>query len=257
MRKISKFYALLVLSLIVPACSFFDKSAAVEPVGNFFIANFNSVTLNAPGVMEITQGEIESLEILGDKTLTSAVRAEVVDGGLVISTLFDIPPGALIAYKLRVKNINSITLDSFSVIKIPALKGNQLEMVINGLGRIQLGEVEAQNLKVNINGDGNLSADLIKSGTVFISSNGAGNVSVASGSADILKLNFISGSFFGEDFKSRSADVTVSGAAFIFVWAAEKMNAVVDGAGRVTYFGEPVMSMRMSGGGQIVGGGSK
>jgi len=257
MEKRNKANFIFLLWILILGCSFTSGATPTALNDNARIKGFDSITFNAPGILEIVQGETEALEITGDPLIVSAIHAEVNKHKLEISTTFEIPTNASISYKLFVKNINSIILDNFSVIKIPALTAGELEMAINGPGRIQAGKLEAQNLTVMMNGAGSFSADSIFATSTVISSIGAGNISIAGGNTDTLKLNLESGSFLGEDFKSLSAAVTVNGTGTVFVWSVKKLNVTVNGAGRITYFGEPTMNMSMNGGGQIMGGGLK
>ncbi len=86
---------------------------------NTTIKDFEIVTLNTPGVMEISQGTEESLEILGDPEVTSSITAIVTDGTLLISSEKDLPSNSSITYKLSVKELSSVFLNGFSVVKIP------------------------------------------------------------------------------------------------------------------------------------------
>ena len=260
MLKRDKVRAVFLLFVFMFGCSSTGgatPSTQNAAAGNVPIKDFDSLTFNAPGVLEIVQGETEALEVSGDPAFVSSIRAEVVDRRLEITAPSDIPPNASITYKLFVKNINDIVLNSFGVIKISALKTDRLGVTINGAGRIQAGELDADLLTVKMNGGGSFSADAIKSKSTDFSARGAGNISIAGGSADQLNLEMESGSFIGDDFKSLSAVVTVNGTGTVLVWAVQKLDVKVNGAGRVTYYGEPTMNMSMNGGGQIRSGGYK
>lgn len=251
------FYCIFLLPLFVLGCAVANGATPVAQSGGFPVADFETVTLNAPGVLEIIQGETEALEISGDPKLLSAIRAEVKDRNLVISAASAIPPNAFISYKLFVKKLNAVTLDSFSVVKAPSLTADDIEFTINGSGRIEVGALFAKKLKLALNGAGGFTANSVAANEVVLSSAGAGNVSIQSGNADKLNLKIGAGSFFGSDFKTSSAMVNVEGAGTALVWVAEKLNATINGTGKITYFGEPIMSMSVNGGGQLTSGGRK
>ena len=259
MSKRNKVRLHLLVIIFMLGCAFFTGATTPTAPGNNTmgsapIKDFDSIMFNAPGVLELNQSETESLEISGDPALVSAIRAEVKDRKLEISATAALPSNASITYKLAVKNINEIVLNSFGVIKIPALKTNRLRMTINGSGRMQAGELSADSLTVNLIGGGNFSADALQSSSVELSSRGAGNISIAGGSAEQLNLALESGSFIGDNFESLSVVVIVNGTGTVLVWAVEKLDVTVNGAGSVTYYGEPTISMSVNNGGQIMGG---
>jgi len=268
MLKKNKIYSILLLLVFVLGCSSVSGATPTTQDNeagngknsgedNAPVKDFDAITFDVPGILEIVQGETETLEILGDPAYVSAIRAEVKDRRLEISATSDLPSNASIRYKLVVKDINDIVLNSFGVIKIPTLKTKQLGMTITGSGRIQVGELSADSLTVEMIGAGNFSAEAIRSASVEFSSRGAGNISIAGGGTDQLHLAMESGSFIGDNFKSLSAVVIVNGTGTALVWTVEKLDVTVNGAGSVTYYGEPTMSMSMDGGGQIRGGGRK
>lgn len=252
MLKSKSIHAIFLLFVFLAGCVVPPESKV-----NALVKDVDAFTLDAPGVMEIVQGDVESFEISGDPALIAYVKTEVVNRRLVISTTSEISSNAGITYKLFVKDLNDVVLNSFGAIKNSQLKTKRLRMTINGPGRIQMGEINADSLTVEINDGGSFSADVIRSASAEFSSSGAGNISIAGGSTDQLDLTMELGTFIGDNFKSQSAVVAVNGTGIVLVWVVQKLDVKVNGAGRVTYYGEPTMNMSMSGGGQITGGGRK
>lgn len=268
MTKMKKIFFASLLFVFTVSCSFVAGGVTppieISPTpapdaaeSNAPIRDFDSIVFNAPGILEITQGETEALEISGDLDFVPAIRAEVKDRRLEISAGAEVPSNASLKYQLVVKDLSEIVLNSFSAIKIPAMKTQRLAIKINGAGRVQAGGLSADLLTVEIFGDGNFSAGELRSTSAKFISRGGGNLSIASGSADELSLELESGMFVGDNFESRAAVVTVNGTGNVLVWATQTLNVKVNGAGSVTYYGEPTLSMSMSGGGKVVGGGRK
>lgn len=254
---------LLALFLVLSGYLFFGcatSNATQSPlplVNQDLIKDFDFVTLNAPGVMEISQGSVESLEILGDSTAVSSITASVTDRMLVISTENDLPTNSSITYKLIVTNLEGVLLDEFSVIKIPSFASDALELTVSGSGRMDLGDIKVANLKFIVNGNGSIEADSITSTSLIVSSTDAGSVTIAGGSTVDLMLELGSGLFLGADFKSTNVTLNMNGSGSAQVWSVEKLDVTINGDGKVIYFGEPTMSMSVSGGGQLSGGGNK
>lgn len=221
------------------------------------VRDFEFVTLNAPGVMEISQGTVESLEIVGDPNVTSSITAKVTDRILVISSEKNLPTNSSITYKLSVKNLTGVLLNEFGVIKIPAYTSDSLELTVNGPGRMDLGDIKVADLKFINNGNGSIEADSVNSTHLTVFSTDTGGVSIGAGSTVNLVLELGSGTFLGADLKSINVTLNMNGSGSAQVWAVEKLDVTINGNGKVIYFGEPTMSMSISGGGQLTGGGNK
>ena len=224
---------------------------------NASVKDFEFVTLNTPGVMEISQGAVEFLEIVGDPNVISSITAVVTDRKLVISSEKALPTNSSIIYKLSVKNLTGVLLNEFGVVKIPNYTSEGLELTVNGSGRIDLGDIRVTDLKFVIKGNGSVEADSVTSTKLTVSSTDAGGVTIAGGNTVELVLELGSGTFLGADFKSTNVTLNMNGSGSAQVWAVEKLDVTINGNGNVIYFGEPTMSMSMSGGGQLTGGGNK
>lgn len=254
---------LLALSFILSGCLFLGCTASnatqspLPMVNQESIKDFDFVILNAPGVMEISQGDAESLEILGHSTTASSITATVTDRMLVISTEEDLPANSSINYKLVVTNLEGVLLDEFSVVKIPVFVSNAIELTVGGSGRMDLGDIKVANLKFIINGNGSIEADSVTSTNLIVSSTDAGSVTIGGGGTVDLILELGSGLFLGADFKSTNVTLNMNGSGSAQVWSVEKLDVTINGTGNVMYYGEPTMSTSISGGGQLSGGGNK
>jgi hypothetical protein len=254
-RKMVIFCFTLTCCLVSSCASPITNQPTVE---NPVIKDFETVVINTPGTLEIYQGTTESLDISGDSNVISSITTTITDKILTISSEQEIPVNSQITYKLSVKDLSSLTLNSFGVVKISAYAGaDNLELIVNGQGRMDLGDLKVDNLKLVIVGSGNISADSINSNLLTVTSKDTGSVSIESGQTTDLHLDFGSGPFLGSDFKSTNATVNLTGSGLIQVWAVEKMDVTINGTGSVTYFGEPTLSMSINGGGQLTGGGNK
>lgn len=249
---------LIIFGYLLSGCTFSKTDQSSAPLeNNDSIKDFEFVAFNTPGVMEISQGAIESLEILGDPDVISSITASVNDRTLVISSEKDLPSNSSITYKLSVRNLSGVLLNGFNVVKIPAYTSDALELTVNGPGRMDLGDIKVTDLKFIINGNGSIEADSITSTRLNVSSTDTGGVTISSGNTEDLVLELGSGPFLGADFRSANVTLNMNGSGFAQVWAVEKLSVTINGNGKVIYFGEPTMNMSMSGGGQLTGGGDK
>jgi len=75
---------------------------------------------------------------------------------------------------------------------------------------------------------------------------------VASGQSKSVKISSTgAGEIDAHDLRSSVADVSVTGAASVDVYASDQLDVTVSGAGRVTYGGNPKVNKRVSGAGQV------
>ena len=247
----------VLFSYLLSGCAVSGANQPVPADTAVPIKDFEFVTLNTPGVMEISQGAVDSLEIIGDPSVTSSITAVVIDRTLLISSEKDLPTNSSITYKLVVKNLTGMTLNEFAVVKIPAYTADTLELTVNGPGRISLGDIKVADLKFVIKGNGSIEADSVTSTKLAVSSTDTGSVTVKGGNTVNLILELGSGLFLGTDFKSTNVTLNMNGSGSAQVWSVEKLDVTINGNGKVVYFGEPTMSMNISGGGQLSGGGNK
>jgi hypothetical protein len=122
---------------------------------------------------------------------------------------------------------------------------------------MDIGDIKAADLKFVINGNGSIEADSVNSTSLTISSTDISAVTISGGSTQDMVLELASGTFLGADLKGTNVKLNMNGSGTAQIWAVEKLDVTINGTGQVIYFGEPTMSMSVSGGGQLQGGGNK
>ena len=60
------------------------------------------------------------------------------------------------------------------------------------------------------------------------------------------------GKIDAHDLRANDADVNVTGAAGVDVYATDELDVTVSGAGRVTYSGNPKVNKKVNGAGQVI-----
>jgi hypothetical protein len=162
---------------------------------------FTSISVHGPLSLTVDAGKAQSLTLRGDARFIQDVSSEVVNGEL----------------RLRIREKKNISWhgDPRVVITVPALRAIDVE----GAGEISLNGIRGERLDVNYRGAGRMGINGdVK--TFTMKAEGVGEVD-----AQALLAN--------------DADVSFRGIGDVKVFARNRLDAVVQGMGGVTYYGKP------------------
>ena len=166
------------------------------------IGDFQSIHAEGAGTLdvEVKSGQTgRSLEITADDNLLSLITTEVKDGVLEVTPAISMSPRS----GLRLK------------VSVPALVGIHLE----GANHLNLNIDSPADFDLHIEGAGRVKA-AGKVGRLTMHSEGAGNIDAA-------------------ELVASAVDVHIEGAGKAKVNATESLKAHIEGAGVITYSGEP------------------
>jgi hypothetical protein len=162
---------------------------------------FTAISVQGPISVTVDAGKAQSLTMRGDAGFIRDVTSEVVDGELRLRT--------------REKKNISWKGDPRVVITLPALRAVEVE----GAGEIKLNQIRGERLDVNYRGAGRMGINgEVK--TFRMKAEGVGEVD-----AKALVAN--------------DADVSFRGIGDVKVYARNRLDAVVEGMGNLTYYGKP------------------
>lgn len=202
------------------------------------VSGFDKVVLSGIGDLDIVQGQRESLEIEAEDNVIPNIKTEVSDGTLKIS--FDrktIIPTKSIKFHLVMRDVRGLETQGVSNIDAKSLKTDQLNVGISGTGNINIRNLTAQHLIVHVSGAGSFTTDgQVTDQEVTLS--GAGN-------------------YEGQDLKSETAGIAITGIGRVTCWATERLNVTISGTGGVDYYGNPEISQQISGLGSLKHAGNK
>jgi hypothetical protein len=181
------------------------------------IHGISAISFTGLGSVVVEQGTTESLTVTADDNVLPLLETHVEDGTLVIgvksNNIFNtgFNPRTPIEFKIVVKELTRIAL--------------------TGAGNADLTKLKSEKLDVNMTGVGNLTL---------------------SGSTDHLNVTLSgTGNFQGEDFAAKTANVKCSGVGNAVVKVSEKLDAHVTGVGSIEYIGNPQVTKKVSGIGQV------
>jgi hypothetical protein len=162
---------------------------------------FTAISVQGPISVTVDAGKAQSLTMRGDARFIQDVTSEVVNGEL----------------RLRVREKKNISWkgDPRVVITMPALRAVEVE----GAGEISLNQIRGERLDVNYRGAGRMAINgEVK--TFRMQAEGVGEVD-----AKALVANDV--------------DVGFRGIGDVKVTARNRLDAVVQGMGNLTYYGKP------------------
>ncbi len=181
---------------------------------------FDSISTQGALNLVVEAGKAQSVVVTGDDKYFATVETRVVDGKLLIS------------FPKNKKNTINLSSDTKITVTMPALKAFNVE----GAGSADLR---------------NLSGDVIDIGF-----QGAGRL-IASGKVKLLKLNAQGvGDVDTKALLAQRANVSFEGIGSVKVYASDRLDAVVQGMGSLSYFGKPrVVNKTVEGIGSVNAGG--
>jgi hypothetical protein len=205
------------------------------------VSGFDSINVEYPVKVLITQGDTESLKIEGEDNLLPDLKTQVRNGTLEIfyqkTGDKHVNATKLVVITITVKDLKDVEFSSAGELTIDGLKTDSLDMSLSGAGNLDLNDVNIKDLSVNLSGAGSMSA---------------------SGMADDLDLNISGfGDFKGADLHSKTARVNISGAGSATVWVDDELDAEISGAGSVNYYGSARITKEINGVGSVNHKGNK
>jgi hypothetical protein len=201
----------------------FEASASGGQEGRSIreVQGFDGVSLETRGVLIVTQGDRETLEIEAPSSDLPEIVTEVRGGMLHIGRnearhLFEF---AAPVFRLTMKNIAALEAHSSGRISAPAIRADSLRVLISSSGGVAIDSLNAGSLEVRVSSSGSFRA---------------------AGSVNLLDLVLSSsGDFAGGDLASGTATVRASSSGTATLRFRDSLRAEVTSSGDVRYYGSP------------------
>lgn len=231
------FISTIIFSILLTGC-YIDPFVIQRGSGNVIeesrqVSSFNKVELDGFGEIIITQGSKESLTIEAEDNLIPFITTNIKGNNLEIGYKrgINVTPTKTVRFYLDVKDIHSLSLNGGGSIRSDRLKADTLEVELNGGGDIEIDDLETDSLIVNFSGAGGFTA---------------------SGYAKRQKIDFNgAGGYNAEDLLSQDVVITIDGVGKATLWAEKTLDMTINGAGIVSYYGEPKVVQHTSGVGNV------
>ncbi|MGZ7068857.1 MAG: head GIN domain-containing protein [Methanobacterium sp.] len=196
------------------------------------VASFNQIDFNGAGELIITQGDKESVTVQADDNLMNNIKTNVNNNKLTISFDNNMPvPTQPVKIYVTVKDLNSINVTGTGLVKSDNLNVNGLTLTINGAGNSTLNNLNAQTLNITLSGAGTITT--------------SGNVNEQN-----MQISG-AGEYNAGNLTSKIATVTINGGGKSTVKVSDTLNAIINGAGQISYIGSPKVTQQISGVGNV------
>jgi hypothetical protein len=196
--------------------------------------------LSGEGEVRFDAGTEGQIEIETDDNLLTYIQTVVSGSTLTISTErdVDIDPTNGVTYRLGCPKLASVRL--------------------SGSGSVYLASCTSKaEVELELSGAGSIVAPLLDASTVRVSLPGAGSIEAA-GTTTLLDIAISgAGGFDGSDLSAAEATVRSTGVGTATVWVSDTLDLELSGVGSVRYYGEPVVTSRVTGVGAVESLGGK
>ena len=205
--------------------AFVALSAAAQRHETRAVSGFHAIALGAPIVVELVQGDTESLTLDGNDAQLADLETVVEDGKLRIRSKDHGWFGSANANMSQViahvtaKSIDGLATAGSGDIRTAALKTSSLKIAISGSGDVRIGTLAADKLEVSISGSGDV---------------------LVAGKADVVHTSIAgSGDMKAARLESRESSVSIAGSGDAMLWVHDEIHVSVVGSGDVRYYGDP------------------
>lgn len=197
------------------------------------VGPFTAIALSVPGLVELTQGDRDSVVVEADDNIVPLIETVVENGSLKVR--FKDRTTSVRSAPIRIvviaRNIEALAIAGSGDIRAAALRSDALAVKIAGAGDIRIGKLDSNSLQITISGSGDFAASG-KTDALQISIAGSGNVKTGA-------------------LESRRAAIKIAGSGNARVWAHDALAVSISGVGDVGYFGDPTLSKSVAGSGSI------
>ncbi|ELR69107.1 hypothetical protein C900_05496 [Fulvivirga imtechensis AK7] len=216
--------------LLIAFSSYAQKSEVRE------VAPFSEIGLSTAGVVYLTQGSTQKVELKGSSEILEKIETEVRGGKLIIkhegTGWFNWSKNDDLEIYITINKIEGLSVSSSGkIIGQNKFKTDRLELSVSGSGKIEA-QTDSDDLDISISGSGKIELG---------------------GTASAVEASISgSGKIRAENLKARSYKVRISGSGSCEVYAEESIDARISGSGSIYYKGEPKhINSSTSGSGRI------
>jgi Putative auto-transporter adhesin, head GIN domain len=249
----------LVLSALLIANTHADEKVAQT----YQISEVSSISAGGNVLVEITQGDVESLRVEASPEAMQRVRVDLTDHQLTLGIksmkgnymqwLSDDKDD--IKFILQVKELRSFELTGAAQANFGNFQGDSLKVKNSGAAQTHFLDIKVKNTLFTISGASEIDIQKINSEKIDIELSGASHFDLSQSSTTQQLTLEASGAsnYRGKRLVANNAVAKASGASDIEINATETLNLDASGASTIDYFGTAKVSSRSSGASDING----
>lgn len=188
------------------------KGSGVTKTEKREVPVFKAVESSGAFDLDITCQKPQSVEIETDENLLSLVELDVKDGILHVGMKQSYNSSHLIKLRIAVQDLNNVTVSGAGNVNVRGIKNDKFELTASGAAKMQIAG-ETKMVQINNSGAGLIDA---------------------------------------RELRAARAEVGLSGAGQVHVFASDQLDVTISGVGRVKYSGQPkTVNKNISGIGSI------
>lgn len=225
------------------------------------IQNVREIVVGGGAMIEISQGDSESLRVEATKEVLERVSVDLTGHRLTLK-IKDKNGGFFnwfnqnndkVKFIVQVKQLAHLELNGAAQAQIAQLRGASLSLNSHGASRADIGQLHIQDLKIDISGAGRLKVSEIHGQNMKAGISGAAQMEVTgAGALNELRIDVSGASkYFAKSMATTSAWVHASGASHAELRVSEFLESHASGASHINYFGSPRTKNHSSGASRI------
>lgn len=210
------------------------------------------VELATSGSLNVTRGTAPSLTITAGEQIIDRLTAEVDDGVLRLGSQGE-PREYVgeIRYELVVSTLSSITVEGSGDARVDVTGATDPSIVVRGSGDVEAVGVDARSLSLTLEGSGSIDVAEAQAPKLTVRIEGSGDVRI-DGAVDEQDVELRgSGDYTAAGLDSIDARIAIRGPGEAEVSVSGTLDAVVDGSGEITYAGDPRVTKKITGSGEL------
>lgn len=211
-----------------------DRESAGPTTTEFrSVPAYHQVEVRGSFQVEISNGESDEIRIEAPRNLLPYIESYVQGERLIVEVRKNrVKFNGDVVLMLNETALNHIELDGSGRIIGDTIYADHVQLTLNGSGRIDL-PVQCNDFSADIDGSGGIDA-YGHGHSVTANINGSGDIDLKNIPAD-------------------DAETYINGSGAIEVYAAEFLDAEINGSGTIRYWGHPpVVSAQVNGSGKII-----
>ena len=194
-------------------------------------AGVTKVVFNSVGELTVKPGTEEKVVVEAEQKVLDKLDISVKGDTLVLSTKGSFKTDKGLRYTVTIKAFRGLKTEASGISAVEGFSGNDADIELNGSGDVGLKNVKYGKLAIVIKSSGNV--DVSGSGkTVTVRIDGSGNIDTSNYAAQVVEAK-------------------VDGAGNIKVHADESLKAAIGGAGTIGYKGKAKVTQTITGAGTV------
>ena len=215
---------------------------------------FKRVKFGLPGEMTLVQTDEPMVSIEATAKQLADIVVVVRNGELIVQQRRNRGWGRnLDDVKVQVgyQSLEGIAIAGSGNILADTMNANHFSIAVDGSGDLVMQSLACKNAAIAITGSGDIRVNELSTDSVVTKITGSGDIKLA-GEAGTQTLKIAgSGDYQAEELQSTVADLTIAGSGTARVSVRDRIRGTVAGSGDLYYRGEPDVSVRVAGSGNV------